>query len=102
MRMRPGGLAVANGEGAKGDCCGPRYTLLCDMTISQPNGSQQTGAAFELQQDILEAETPARSNHVSAMLRGQHNHDKLRHTSMMGHEHHRWQAVMQAALTYTM
>ena len=33
MRMRPGGLAVANGEGPKGDCCGPQYTELCNSGI---------------------------------------------------------------------
>ncbi len=33
MRMRPGGLAVENGDGAKGDCCGPRYTMLCNQDI---------------------------------------------------------------------
>ena len=34
MRMRPGGLAVENGDGANGDCCGPRYTMLCNRNIT--------------------------------------------------------------------
>ena len=59
MRMRPGGLAVANGDGAKGDWCGPRYALLCSMNTSEADGHQQAGAAWELPQGMLAFDPPA-------------------------------------------
>ena len=88
MRMRPGGLAVANGDGAKGDWCGPRYALLCSMNTSEADGHQQAGAAWELPQGMLAFDPPAIRHYVFATLGGKHFHDEARHISITRYELH--------------